>query len=253
MSHSEQYGVFAFYYDRLMKSLVDYDGWYLDLKELLLENGLTDGKDILDIAAGTGEFANRFARDGFGSIAIDLSGEMLSIAREKAYSQGIENPPLYICQDMKSLDLYGTVDAAVCCLDGFNYLKNYSELECVFERVRLFLSKGSPFIFDMNTRYKFEKVLSNNTFVYELDSLFCTWENFYNEKSSVCPSRLTFFAENDDGTWTREEEFQKERAFDDNKIIKILHKCGFEEVSVYSSLKKDAPTDTDERRFFVCK
>ena len=253
MSDFKQYGVFASYYAALMHTLVDYDRWYDDLKALLFQNGLENGGDVLDIAAGTGEFANRFARDGFGAVAIDISGDMLSVAREKAYSEGIKNPPLYICQDMKNLDLYGTVDAAVCCLDGFNYLKNYNELESVFERVRLFLSKGAPFIFDINTKYKFEKVLADNTFVYEIDGLFCTWENFYNKKSGVCPSRLTFFAEDENGLWIREEEFQKERAFDENKIIKLLHKCGFDEVSVYSSLTLDPAADSDERHYFVCK
>lgn len=253
MSKYLQYGVFAAYYDRLMQSLVDYELWYSLLKDRLSENGLSEKGDVLDLACGTGEFANRFARDGYGAVGVDLSKEMLSFAREKAYSGNIGQPPLYVCQDMKALDLFGTVDAAVCCLDGLNYLKSYSELCAVFERVRLFLAPGAPFIFDLNTRYKFENTLACNSFVYELGSLFCVWENFYNKKSSVCPSRLTFFIEDESGAWIREEEFQRERAFDDSKVVSLLKKCGFESVEVYSSLSKDPISVGDERHYFICK
>lgn len=256
MADNSVYGAFAEYYDKFMKADLDYDSWFDSLLSLLKDNGLKRGGSVLDLACGSGAFSNRFAERGFDVVGIDVSEEMLAIALSDAYS--LELPrntafPLYVKQDMRALDLYGTVDAAVCCLDGINYLESTDELKAVFSRVKLFLEPSAPFVFDVNTPYKLESVLADNTFVYESEDRFCTWENSFDKETLFSTFRLTLFEKQKNGLWKREEETQSERAFSDDEIISALKESGFESISVFSSLDGTPVSDTDERHFFICK
>ena len=248
-NYSLQYGIFASFYDKLMDDSPDYDGWTEFLKSVLDSHNVSERAQILDLACGTGEFTNRLALLGYDMIGVDLSGEMLALAREKA--SGLSREPLFLEQDMRYLDLYGTVDAVVCCLDSINYLLTSRDLAMTFERVKLFLPSGAPFIFDVNTKYKFENELAQNAYVYESDGVFCTWENFYNPKTSVCDFRLTFFEEGRDGKYRRYEENQKERMYTDKAIKAALKKAGFSSVSVYGDLDFSPLEETSTRAFYI--
>lgn len=67
-----------------------------------------------------GTLTGLLARRGYEMIAADASSDMLMEAREK--SAALPVPPLFLCQSAAELDLYGTVDAAVCSLDGLDYI-----------------------------------------------------------------------------------------------------------------------------------
>ena len=174
------YGEFAAYYDCLMYD-VDYKKRSAYLLKLFEKYGRKPTL-LLDLACGTGGFSNCFAKLGVEVIGVDMSEEMLSLAREKSAEEGTD--VLYLCQKAEELDLYGTVDGAICCLDSLNHITDYKKFCKALEKVSLFLEKDCLFIFDINTEYKHKEILGDNVFVIENEDVYCVWANKFKEKRS---------------------------------------------------------------------
>ena len=174
---------------------------------------------------------------------------MLAIAREKSFDAG--NDILYLCQDATQLDLYGTVDGAICCLDSLNHITDYENFCKAIERVSLFLEKDRLFIFDLNTEYKHSEVLGNNTFVIDTDDVYCVWQNEYDGKHTV-EINLDFFTPQGDAYYRTGESFC-ERAYTKNEIENALEKAGLKIEAAFDDMSQDAPTDTTERVVYVTR
>ena len=205
---------------------------------------------MLDLACGTGEFSNRFAAFGTSVIGVDISYDMLSIAREKSAEQG--NDILYLCQDAAELDLYGTIDGAICCLDSLNHITDYDRLCKAIERVSLFLEKDRLFIFDVNTVYKHKNVLGNNTFVIDMDDVYCVWQNEYCEKDNTVNINLDFFVPESDLYYRQNENFS-ERAYSEEEMKQALSKAGLEIVGIFDDMSENAPNENSERMIYVTR
>ena len=167
------YKDFAFFYDLLMKN-ADYEGRFDYIIGLLTENGIGEGI-LLDMACGTGTLSKMFAQKGFDVVGVDASEEMLSKAQEKKLEENFD--ALFLCQKMEELDLFGTIDAAVCTLDSLNHVTEKGKIIEIFRRVALFMNDGGVFVFDVNTLYKHRKVLGNNAFLFDTENVFCAWQN----------------------------------------------------------------------------
>ena len=241
------YNDFAYSYDDLMSD-ANYDGRTEYLCSLF-EKFDQMPTLMLDLACGTGEFSNRFAQKGVSVIGVDISYDMLSVAREKSSSMG--NDVLYLCQDAAELDLYGTVDGAICCLDSLNHITDYQQFCRAIERVALFLEKDRLFIFDLNTEYKHKEVLGNNTFVIENDNVYCVWQNEYDGKNSV-NINLDFFVPEDD-VYYRASECFSERAYTANEIEKALDSAGLKIEAVLEDMSENAPDSKTERVVYVTR
>ena len=170
------YNSFADFYDELMQD-VDYKKRTSYLMMLFKKYDKAPTL-LLDVACGTGGFSNEFAKQGIEVIGTDMSEEMLSVARENSAVLGQD--VLYLCQKAEELDLYGTVDGAVCCLDSLNHITDYKTLCKAFSKVSMFLEKDRLFIFDVNTVYKHREILGDNVFVTDNGNLYCVWANLYN-------------------------------------------------------------------------
>ena len=159
----KSYGVFAEFYDVLTAN-IDYKKRALYFDELIKRHDGKQGGLLLDLACGTGSLSEELDNLGYDIIAVDNSPEMLGIAMNKKieHQKNIQ----YVCQDMRELDLYGTVDVAVCATNSLNYLQNGKELRTVFSKVQNFLTPGGLFFFDINSLYKFEKLYGDNTYLY---------------------------------------------------------------------------------------
>lgn len=243
------YSDFAGVYDCL-QSGVDYEA----RTEYLL--GLFDRFDrlptlLLDMACGTGGFSLCFAKRGVEVIGVDPSPEMLSVAREKAAEQGKEL--LLLCQTAAELDLYGTVDGAVCCLDSINHITDQAELQESFCKISLFLEPGRLFIFDVNTEYKHREVLSGNTFVYDADEVYCVWSNSECDGDGNIDICLDFFLKQPDGSYLRTGEEFSERAYSREFLEESLDKAGLEVLAVLGDMSEQAAKETDERIIFVTR
>lgn len=243
-----RYGSFAEYYDSLTSN-VDYRKTAEYVSDILSENGINKGI-LLDLACGTGTMSLIMAQKGYDVIGVDNSPEMLGEAREKALEAGEDI--LFLCQDMCSIDLYGTVDCTVCLLDSLNHLESEEELLEAFKRVSLFTVPGGLFVFDVNTEYKHKYVLGDNTFVYDNDDVYCVWQNEYDDESKTVEIFLDFFQE-ENGLYRRSSEYFAERAFSDSDIKNLLSEAGFTDIKAYGELRKTAPSDTEERVFYVAR
>lgn len=242
------YSDFAFVYDALMGD-VDYKAKAEFLLKLFKRH---DKKPtlMLDLACGTGGFSNQFALKGIEVIGVDKSEEMLSVAREN--SGELQTDVLFLCQSAEELDLYGTVDGAVCCLDSLNHITDRKKLKTAIERVSLFLEKDRLFIFDVNTVYKHEKVLADNTFVLEEENIYCVWQNKYNKSKKSTDINLDFFIEQDN-KYERFSESFSEKAYTEEELTYILTEAGFKVMALYNDYTEKPVDDTCERIVFVAQ
>ena len=236
------YSTFAQYYDCLTHN-VDYARraeYFCTLLDQLGHNaGIT-----LDLACGTGSLTVELAKRGLDVYGIDGSPSMLSVAQQKASDAGLQI--LFLCQQMQSIDLYGTVDTVICALDSINHLTGENDVQKTFERVSLFLNPGGYFIFDINTIYKHKYVLADNTFVYDTDDVYCVWQNRYEEKTNRVAISLDFFGRQGNGYYRSSEQFY-ERAYPTEWIVSALEKAGLETVGLYDDLSFQKPNDKTER------
>lgn len=241
------YSEFAYFYDSLTQN-ADYCK-RADYIYSLFEKFDRAPTLMLDLACGTGEFSNRFANKGVSVIGVDISYDMLSVAREKSAEQ--QNDILYLCQDAAELDLYGTVDGAICCLDSLNHITDYGDFCNAIARVSLFLEKDRLFIFDLNTEYKHSCVLGNNTFVIDTDSVYCVWQNEYDGNRTV-EINLDFFVP-DGGVYIRTSESFCERAYTCKEVENALNKAGLKTEAIYEEMTQNKPDKTAQRVVYVTR
>lgn len=206
---------------------------------------------MLDLACGTGSFSNEFAKKDIQVIGVDISPEMLNIAREKSEKDKLD--VLYLCQDVSQLDLYGTVDGAVCCMDSINHITEREVLKEAFKKVSLFLEPECLFVFDVNTLYKHKEVLGNNTFVLEEDNLYCVWQNEYFEDEALTEITLDFFKKLDDERYERTEQFIEERAYTIEELTEMLENAGFSLEAVLNDMSFEPLKSDSERAVLVAK
>ncbi len=240
------YSALAGSYD-LLTDNVGYEALADYVSSLLAENGVEDGC-VLDLACGTGRLTALLAKKGYDMIGTDISGDMLSLAMNNAFDAGVNI--LFLCQSMQNLDLYGTVDAAVCTLDSINHLTDSADVLRTFKRVSLFLNPGGVFVFDVNTVFKHREILADNTFVYDLDEVFCVWQNTYNKSSNIVDIELNIF-EKDGRAYRRRTEAFSERAYEPEELKELLGKAGLETRAVYGEMTRQQPPGDCQRLVFV--
>ena len=223
-----------------------------DYLEKLFKKSRIPVHTVLDLACGTGSLTFELANRGYEMIGVDLSPEMLSEASEKC--QDVEGiPPIFLCQSMDKLDLYGTIDACVCCLDSVNYVTDRRKLKKAFERVHLFLMPGGLFIFDVNTVEKLMG-LDGQVFLDETEDTYCVWRAEFNKRSQICSYFMDIFRlDEQSGQWERGEELHEERAYPVEELTQYLREAGFRDIKVYGELKMRAPRTGEQRVFFVAR
>lgn len=207
-------------------------------------------KLVLDLACGTGSLTIELAKRGMDIYGIDGSAEMLSVAQQKACNEQLNL--LFLCQQMQSLDLYGTVDTVVCVLDSINHLIQKKELLAAFERIALFLEPGGYFLFDANTVYKHKHILANNTFVYDTEQVYCVWQNSFSEDTNKVKIDLDFF-ERDGQAYYRRQECFYERAYSPEELTALLAQAGLSLIGQFEDLSFEAPKSKTERIQYVAR
>lgn len=243
------YESFASVYDTFMDN-VPYEEWSVYLKELLRREGIEDGL-VLELGCGTGSMTELLAEAGYDMIGVDNSGDMLEIAMEKREESG--HDILYLLQDMREFELYGTVRAVVSVCDSMNYITEEEDLLEVFRLVNNYLDPEGIFIFDLNTIYKYQEVLGDTTIAENREESSFIWENSYYEEDQINEYDLTLFIRQKDGLFRKYEETHYQRAYDLETVKELLREAGMKLEAVYDAFTFEAPTEESERVYFVAR
>jgi len=275
----KEYTGFAEVYDMFMDN-VPYDKWAKYLQKLLKENGAEKGI-VCELGCGTGKMTRRLRDMGYDMIGIDISSEMLQIAMEqetalkktgtqnadicKAESKHAKSDKknnyeiLYLNQDMREFELYGTVAAIVSICDSMNYITEKEDLLTTFKLVRNYLDPGGVFIFDMNTPYYYKKKLGEQTICENRDEGSFIWENYYDPDTKINEFDMTIYIRRNTNDaahelYERFEETHFQRAYSISEVKALLKKAGLKDIKVYKAFTKDIPDSVTERVYFVsCK
>ena len=208
-------------------------------------------RTVLDLACGTGSLTAELARRGYEMIGADCSEEMLSVAAEKCRGAGAIEP-IFLHQAMEDLDLYGTIDACVCCLDSVNYVTSPKKLARAFRRVHTFLMPGGLFLFDVNTPDKL-RALDGQMFLDEDEDAYCVWRAEFSPRRRVCTYGMDIFRLEPGGLWSRGEEVHEEYAYEPAELEAMLGRAGFSHIRQYGELKFRAPLPGEGRIFFAAR
>lgn len=238
-------GDFAGAYD-LLTFNVPYDELAERYAGCLAELGVRGGR-LLDMGCGTGSLSVRLAARGFDVIGQDASSEMLTVAA------GRSSDVMWICQKMEETDVGGTVDAVISTLDSVNHLESAEAMLRCFEAASRCLESGGAFVFDVNTVRKHREILGNNTFVYDVDGVYCVWSNTYNEDDCGVDIELDLFFENEDGSYRRGGESFRELALPEEKYCGLLEEAGFEVVAVKDYNTYGKASDDSEKLLILAK
>lgn len=242
------YDFLAGCYDELTTD-IDYRSW-ADYIEKHFTRSPTPINTVLDLACGTGSLTAELALRGYEMIGADCSEEMLAQAMGKCERLAFPGEkPIFLHQFMERLDLYGTVDACVCCLDSINYVTHPAALRRAFERVHLFLMPGGLFLFDINTPEKL-RGLDGQVFLDETDDTYCVWRAEYSSRRRICTYGMDIFRQEGDGSWVRGEEVHEEYAYEPDELENYLRSAGFCKIRRFGNLKLRAPKAGEDRIFF---
>lgn len=243
------YARFSEVYDKLTQD-IDYVKWADYLESAFLKFGIKPSL-VLELGCGTGSLALEMSQRGFEMIGLDRSADMLSKAYEKMNDKGLDI--LFLNQDMRFFELYGTVDVILCMLDSINYILSIRDLRRVFKLVRNYLNPGGLFIFDTNTAYKLSEVLPSQTFFDLGEEVSWIWNSTYEADQKLSNFDITFFVKNQEGLYERFEECHQERAYSKKEITNLLELCGLKTEGVFGELSFEPPAETENRIFYIAR
>lgn len=240
------YSEFASVYDLFMDN-VPYEEWSKRIVERLANMGITQGI-VAELGCGTGKMTRILAQNGFDMIGIDSSIEMLMEARSNTEDESI----MYLCQDMREFELYGTVEAIVSVCDCMNYLESKDDLLKVFKLAENYLEYRGAFVFDMITPHRYKDIMGDNTFAENRDEGSFIWENSFDEESGTNQYDLTLYIQNGE-VYERFEEQHIQRSFEISDVVELLEKAKFTDIEVIDEANGASVTENTERAVFVAR
>ncbi|QNM04833.1 class I SAM-dependent DNA methyltransferase [Qiania dongpingensis] len=255
MECGSAYTSFAAVYDKFMDN-VPYEEWCVYLTGLLREYGCRDCL-LADLGCGTGSLTELLSQAGYDMIGIDQSEEMLEIAMGKRVESGRDI--LYLLQDMREFELFGTVGGIVSICDSMNYITSYEELVQVFRLVNNYLDPGGIFIFDFNTWYKYRELLGDGTIAESRENESFIWDNYFDEETGINEYQLTIFVKADcvsgreNDLYHKYEEIHYQRAYELAEFQRALLEAGMEFVAAYDAFTREAPKEESERIYVVAR
>jgi len=240
------YTGFAEGYDLFMNE-VPYEEWADYAVKILRDNGINDGL-ILELGCGTGKFTSLLADKGYDMIGVDCSEDMLAIARGNN-----KNEILYLLQDMREFELYGTIRAVVCVCDSLNYILEYDELVQVFSLVNNYLDPKGLFIFDMNMEYKYKDIIGETVIAENRNEGSFIWENYYDDIEHINEYDLTLFMKESNGKYSKYNEVHYQRAYSIEAIKKAIDEAGLTFVAGYDAETKGNIHNKSERIYVIAR
>lgn len=270
----ESYTSFARVYDTFMDN-VPYQEWADFLDDILQKYGcygnplttnpigdatvteemeqalMSERNSVLDLGCGTGTLTELLSDKGYDMIGIDNAEEMLEIAMEKRMQSGKDI--LYLLQDMREFELYGTVGAVVSVCDSLNYILDEEDMQEVFNLVNNYLYPGGIFVFDFNTVYKYETVIGDTTIAENREECSFIWDNYYHDEERINEYDLTIFVEEEEELFRRFSETHYQKGYTLDEMKQFVKKAGLEFVTAMDADTHEAVTDESERIYVVAR
>lgn len=251
----ETYTGFAQVYDKFMDN-IDYDMWCSYLCELLEEYGVDRYKGnrfnnniILDLGCGTGNITQRLSDNGYDMIGVDNSQDMLNIAIEKSNQN---KSILYLNQDMREFELYGTVAAVVSLCDSMNYITDYEDLVSVLKLVNNYLDPGGVFIFDLKTISNYSKI-GESVIAEDREECSFIWDNYFDKEDNINEYTLSIFLRDENGKYDKYIETHYQKAYTINEIRKAIEAAGMEFVTAYNAFTRDTADEENDRIYVIAR
>lgn len=245
----ESYTSFAAVYDMFMDN-IPYEEWASYVISLLREEGIDDGL-VLDLGCGTGSLTEILAREGYDMTGIDLSPDMLQIAMEKRMESGRDI--LYLNQDMREFELYGTVRAIVSICDSMNYLLEKEDLVQTLRLVNNYLDPGGVFIFDLNTEHKYRDILGQCTIAEDREESSFIWDNNFDEETGINEYNLSLFIQEEEDLYRKYQETHYQKAYSLDEVRAAVEEAGMELAAVYDAFTRNAPSEDSERVYVIAR
>lgn len=242
----DAYTSFAQVYDLFMDN-VPYEEWGQFLVELFRENDINDGL-VLDLGCGTGKLTRIMESYGYDMIGVDNSYEMLDMAKEQS-----KESILYLMQDMREFELYGTVRAIYSACDCINYILEEDELKEVFTLANNYLDLGGIFVFDINSPYKYHELLAENTFAETREEGSFIWDNYYDEEEGINEYDLTLYIQSEENSFSRFQEVHYQRCYELSVIERLLEEAGMEFVAAYDAYTKNPVHEESEKILVIAR
>ena len=239
----EAYTGFAEVYDTFMDN-VPYEEWGAYLCGLLEEYGIRDGI-VADLGCGTGTMTEYLAEKGYDMIGIDASEEMLEIAQEKKEQSGYEI--LYLLQDMREFELYGTVRAVISVCDSINYVTEEEELVQVFALVNNYLDPGGVFLFDFNTEHKYRDLMGESVIAEDRDDVSFIWYNEYDEEEHLNYIDLSVFVQEQGDLFRKFQEQHVQKGYTLDRMKKLLDQAGLTFLEAWDGYTAEPAREDSER------
>lgn len=255
----ESYQDFAYVYDEFMDE-TPYDEWCERIDALIKKYGVSkpvrnvgdalesEKNLVVDLGCGTGTLTEMLYEKGYDMIGIDNSDSMLSVAMEKKSVSGSD--VLYLCQDMRELELYSTVGTVISVCDSVNYILDEEELLEVFLRVNNYLYPGGVFIFDFNTDYKYREVIGDTVIAENRDNCSFIWENYYDSNDAINEYDVTVFVKEEGELFRRFTETHLQKGYTVDSITSLLERAGMQ-VLVIKDADTDGEVTAESQRVYV--
>lgn len=239
------YNGFAWFYDEF-NGEADYDALYRYVVAQFEAHGIREGI-VADLGCGTGDLTLMLTQAGYDMIGVDQSEEMLAVLQEKAAELGLSGQLLLLHQDLLSLDLYGTIRAAVSTFDTLNHIGPADRFFEAVRRAGFFMEEGGVFIFDLNTPYKHREVLGEREITLEVPDAVCRWQNHYDPAAQRVDIALDILDEDTGEHWR--EQFS-EYSYTLDQVQRALDEAGFALESVLDG-ERFAPLMPDSQRTII--
>lgn len=243
------YSFFADCYDQLMDN-IPYDDWSSYLCDILKKHNIDKGL-VCELGCGTGNITRRLKKSGYDMIGIDNSENMLDVAKSKKNSEDI----LYLRQDMREFELYGTVAAVVSICDSINYITDTEDLITVFKLVNNYLDPKGIFVFDFNTRHYYKDVVADSTIAEDREEISFIWDNYYDVDEDINELSLSIFAlvDKQNMLYQKHEEFHLQRGYTLAEMKDIIKCSGLEMVAAYNAFTYEEADENCERIYMIAR
>lgn len=248
---AEAYSDFATVYDQLMDN-IPYDEWFAYLHSLLKDNHIKTGI-IAELGCGTGTLTEMLSAAGYDMIGIDNAPSMLEVANKK--KQQNNSNTLYLFQDMREFELFGTVSAIISLCDSINYIQSPEELLSVFRLVNNYLDTNGLFIFDFHPRYYYETIVGDATIAEDRDKISFIWENYFDEETNINELSLSLFIQDAENTsvYHKFEELHEQYGYTLSQMISLVEQSGLTFVDAYDAFTHNKATEQCERIYILAR